>query len=157
MPPSTDVRAEHVPEPLVLALPEEVEVELGGQAGDLRQRRHVGTAATAPGTSRSMPASGIDDQVGPVRQLVAELVDRLVELEGGQQRGATGRVDRHQGVDALLRVVGGEEGLTVALLPGLEEPEQLGVALVPLGQTGGGGVVEATGACRPRRAAATTG
>ena len=56
----------------------------------------------------------------------------------------------------VVGVVGGEEGVAVALLPRVEQRQQLGVALVPLGQAGGGGVVERAEHARRRRAAATT-
>ena len=51
-----DVRPEHVPEPLVLALPEQVQVELRREAGRLGEALHV---VTAPRTRRSMPTWGI--------------------------------------------------------------------------------------------------
>ena len=91
------VRAEHVPQPLVLALPEQVQVEARRRVRGPPHVGHVGTGSCdEPVDARQRDRH----QLGPVAELVAELVHRLVELEGGEQRGAAGRVDRQQRVDA---------------------------------------------------------
>ncbi len=74
------------------------------------------SASAAWSMSRSMPATGIPTQSGPVVELVAQLVDRLLELEHGEQaldRGLARRQQRR--VDRLEVAV--EEPLARPLLP----------------------------------------
>ena len=72
-----DVGAEHLPQPLVAALGEEVQVDVGRAPS----RRSHG-AADQP----LDPAQRDAHQVRPVTELVDDLVHRLVELEGREHR-----------------------------------------------------------------------